>query len=1315
MPHRPSAGLWRKPLALFTGALLLLPAMVVTVEAEIVLGGGRRVMMLQEEETVEVSTTNGASLPTDSRIDDIIKGALKFTEEGRFDLAVVAWQDILDKGSSVLRTSDGVRYTAVQYFVESQLARLATESPDGLREYRLKADGEARALIAQAVDENEEQALSQVVRRYFFSSLGDDAAYALGLLMLDRHEFVAATRHFLSIVQRHPDYTLKTDTPGNIARAEILLRLAAAAARSGDGTTAKAALELLSNEGHAARSPQVVAWIRDTIKSGGGPTDVAKAAGEWTMSYGTAARDGLMFGLPADTQYTGVWQDLWSQPFSSGFGMGTGAQAQAPQPITRSSRIAVNSGLQPVGNEADQRKQTSEKWGSSNWIPADQLLLHDGKVYFRAYDGVGCVDARTGKQVFMPGLRRVKPQVRPMAGSTAEHVMLFGDRAASSMSIADGVLYYLEDDQSMTRPNQNQFFRWNGIAAYPPMHGNRIVALEARTGKLQWERAGETDQTGTRAAVRYQSAPVPYGNLLITPVYENESLCVYARYADRRGELAWRTELADQPDGGWTPWTTTGLSVAGGDVYLCAGGVVFTLDATTGLVRWAVRYERAITPGPPRNYGGQAGASPLGFSEDFLTPHGRAVIVLPHDGKEIVAYDRRTGAKLWWMDRDDGEHTVLGTYGNRLYTFGTNLIISRDMASGRELARVTTDYAIHGRGFIADDAVYIPADTAIFRFSLNLKEKPLSAVGTALNVNDSKGEYWYRDYVGNIFSDGERIYGVGLERVYALGTVKEPIEAGLPSTTIVPPVPVDGPAGDLLAAHGIEKNAESLTAYFKSLHPTAEEKKRIATLIDQLGDDDFRLRKDAERVLITMAVVPIEFLNRAYEEHRDPHVRNVAKSILDQTAGKQTRILYQAMTVIAKEKIKGLAAPVLSAMPLCAQQYLRDALGRALVATATEDDAPMLIKALTDEAEHTRAMATMALGSGLKEKARPQLVKMFSDKSEKVKLASARALANLGDRQSLAMLVALLESEEIQTRNGAIRTLAALTGQQMKFISYDKPENRQASIVAWKEWIATTGLTAELKFPISETRFLLGRTLYTNYRLHRVAEVDSEGKEVWSQQVQNPWGCVGLPNGHRLVTSYTGRSITEYDAEGNQVWQQTNLPSAPFRVERLENGNTLVACSNSHKVVEVNPANEVVWDKTINGRPTDARRLANGNTLIALQNGRRVIEVDPEGKEVWAINNLGSPISAERLSNGNTLVSEPSNHSVREFDPDGKEVWSTKSLPNALHVQTPYDATRLENGNTLIGDNTGLREVDPKGTVITTLKQEQGISSVSRY
>mgnify|MGYP002622778087 FL=1 len=98
---------------------------------------------------------------------------------------------------------------------------------------------------------------------------------------------------------------------------------------------------------------------------------------------------------------------------------------------------------------------------------------------------------------------------------------------------------------------------------------------------------------------------------------------------------------------------------------------------------------------------------------------------------------------------------------------------------------------------------------------------------------------------------------------------------------------------------------------------------------------------------------------------------------------------------------------------------------------------------------------------------------------------------------------------------------------------------------------------------------------------------------------------------------------------------------------------------------------------------------------------------------MWAINNLGSPISAERLPNGNTLVSEPSGHSVREFDPEGKEVWSSKSV--GLHVQTPYDATRLENGNTLIADWNGLREVDPQGKVVSTVKQEQGVSSVCRF
>jgi outer membrane protein assembly factor BamB len=1051
------------------------------------------------------------------------------------------------------------------------------------------------------------------------------------------------------------------------------------------------------------------------------------------MNHGSASHDGRMTGLPAETKYTGVWQEKWITRFSDG-GYGLNApQGAATTPVAQ-PRIMIagarrpfpgpgpGAAAVPTGFDA-RRRATVKKWESSDWLPTDTLLMHGGRVYIRAYDRVVCVDGRTGKSVFASP-RRVMPQVRPQPPSTAEEVLLFGDRASNTMSIADGVLYYIEEDNTGYMQNSNSFHRNRaGLTAFRPQMATRIVALDARTGKLQWQTEPESDDKGTRRPVRYQSAPVPYGNLLIVPVIDNGAIWLYAHRADKKGELAWKTFLADDPPGGYNPWASTGLAVAGGDAYLVSGGVVFNVDATGGLVRWAARYNRDLDGSARRNpnYGNQQSPTARGWDDDVIIPYGRTLIVAASDRDAVMALDRRTGRTIWDIPRDGATH-ILGVSGRNLFVAGRSTIRRYDLLGGALARETELEKAITGRGFVAEDALYLPMGNAVMRFHPTTLKR-LSAVGVALPITDSEGKFDYNDPLGNLFSDGQRLFGVGMERAYALGAIEraKPDVAGDPLKPGVEPLPVTslrkestGDANiDILLDHGVEPTAASLARYLNDLHPSDETKKQIEATIRQLGDDDYAKRRDAQAALLSMPVVPVEAIVAAMEHSPDAEVRDSAARIFAATDGKRARVLFAALSTISKKEIKGLTAPTLAAIPLCTQPYLLESAGRALRATATDADADSLRKAAGEKTAELRIVAAGAMGSALKDKGLADLRTLAKDADERVRIAAARALADLGDRGSMDLFAALLDSDNVYTRGAAARALRAFTGQQIDFVPYDDAEKRKAGVAKWKAWIAADGKTAKLTFPLADTRFQLGRTLIANYRTGQVYEVDASGSQTWSINVQNPWGVLGLSNGHRLVSSYTQRNVVEYDDKGEKVWEQTNLPSAPFSIERLENGNTLIACSNSNRVVEVDAQNKIVWDVTVMGRPTEARRLPNGRTLVALQNGNRIVEVNSEGKEEWKVEGVGAPLSAQRLPNGNTLVAEVSGNRVREFDANGKEVWNLTQMAGR-NVQTPYYAERLENGNTMVADATGVREVSAKGDVIWE-KLDQGVSRVSRY
>ncbi|MCA9271238.1 MAG: PQQ-binding-like beta-propeller repeat protein, partial [Planctomycetales bacterium] len=331
-----------------------------------------------------------------------------------------------------------------------------------------------------------------------------------------------------------------------------------------------------------------------------------------------------------------------------------------------------------------------------------------------------------------------------------------------------------------------------------------------------------------------------------------------------------------------------------------------------------------------------------------------------------------------------------------------------------------------------------------------------------------------------------------------------------------------------------------------------------------------------------------------------------------------------------------------------------------------------------------------------------------ADNSDHIKFEAAWALGNVGRNESLAAFGDLLASEDLKVRLRSVQALRALTGQKFKYSAYETADVRDEAMQQWRTWIAGEGKTARLAFPIRTGAELLGRTLICYYSQNKVVEIDADGKETWAKEIPYAWGCQGLPNGHRMVASFSQKFIAEYDADGREVWKKTGLPGAPFSVERLENGNVLVACSDSQKVVEVAPDESIAWQVQISGRPMDARRLDNGNTLVALQTVGKVVEVDRSGAVVWEAVNQAGVLSASRLENGNTLICRSGNNMVVEINRAGDVVWSHSGLRN------PYDAQRLPSGNTLIVDFQGVRELNPKGEVVWQ-RDGNGASRVHRY
>jgi HEAT repeats len=501
----------------------------------------------------------------------------------------------------------------------------------------------------------------------------------------------------------------------------------------------------------------------------------------------------------------------------------------------------------------------------------------------------------------------------------------------------------------------------------------------------------------------------------------------------------------------------------------------------------------------------------------------------------------------------------------------------------------------------------------------------------------------------------------------------------------------------LLQEFEIAPTKESITDYLVSLHPSPQEFDLLGQLVSELGSESYAQRESATRQLLRRPTGVISVLEEA-TKNPDFEIRWRAKQIQAHAERESRRLLEAVFVTVQKEKLVGLCRPLFGAVPVCKDDYLRMQLRRALAESAREGDAPFLIELLHSADVQQRIAAIATLDKVSPKSAAEQAAKLLDDESQLVQLASLRVLADHGRRDSLPHLVRLLDSSETPVRAESIRILRAFTGQQFDFAVHDPAEKRIASLEQWKKWLAQSSQTADLKFPFSDLAVDLGRLLVCDMNQSKVIEFDSAGVKVWEKQVGlQPWACFGLSNGHRIVGSYQDRNVVEYDEAGNEVWRMSDLPGGPMGVQRLENGNTLLAIPDAMQVIEVSPAKKIIWKAAIDGRPTSARRLEDGRTLVSLQQHQKVVEVDERGKIAWELAIDGMTFSADRTPSGTTLICDVRTGEVREYDRSGGVVFRKAGFSN------PYTVQRLANGNTLVADGTGVKELDPQGNIAKNL------------
>ncbi|MBI4606824.1 MAG: PQQ-like beta-propeller repeat protein [Planctomycetes bacterium] len=530
-----------------------------------------------------------------------------------------------------LVSADGVELAPVAVWARRRLVSLSAEAREL---YARTYEAPARAALERARGLAGAAALVELRRaadRYPLARAGWEAREALGDRLLDAGRAAEAARAY--------ETRLELPVQDPASRAALLARAAAAHLLAGAPRSAGRALETIARD-----HPETPVLVRGEAVPGHAlaahaffhalerrAAEVAAGAppgGAWVGPRGT--QDGAELPLEAASLPAAGSQALWIVPLAPGGGAHAGGAPSGGRPAGRGASI---------GDTVFARR-------GAEVIALD---AHTGKLRWRAEPReLARGAARLQGFAALPS---------PAAAAAASSSAVFPASRPGEAALA----VVLEDE---VHSGQTE----TGKVVY---RANRLVAYDARTGKVAWTAPGGADG-GPGRRLAFTAPPVAAGGLLVAPAMRGESFC--AAGVTRGGKVAWTRRLyslghAQTDRFGRLVAQGVPLASSDGIVAVASGhGIVAALDGASGEVLWASRYRSRIRQGyaPPR---WQAGGPVIA---------GGLLIAAPVDSDHLVAFDLRTGRLLWERRfAGEGPQLLLGAGGAHAYIGGDEVLALR--------------------------------------------------------------------------------------------------------------------------------------------------------------------------------------------------------------------------------------------------------------------------------------------------------------------------------------------------------------------------------------------------------------------------------------------------------------------------------------------------------------------------------------------------------------------------------------------------------------------------------------------------------------
>ncbi len=300
----------------------------------------------------------------------------------------------------------------------------------------------------------------------------------------------------------------------------------------------------------------------------------------------------------------------------------------------------------------------------------------------------------------------------------------------------------------------------------------------------------------------------------------------------------------------------------------------------------------------------------------------------------------------------------------------------------------------------------------------------------------------------------------------------------------------------VLSCAGQEVKVGEAEELLEALLPDRERVAEFERLIEQLGSERFRERKDAMEQLLAAPLIPAGVLDHGLESE-EPEIRNRTREIVRQGGARRSQAVFEeALRAILQEDRKGLLGKVVEVMESGVTVGDSALAARVAAGTVVEGDLALLERLAGRKSAIARRMAA-AGGEVLGPRGVRILRSLLKDEDSAVKLRASIALANLGSLEGARTLGEFLFSSNASERMKAWKGLRSLTGREFGYNALDSANKRREAAIRWTEFLKGEVVLVGKVEQLKSIQLFNGKDL-TGWTHYRRGKVVAPGEKTWS-------------------------------------------------------------------------------------------------------------------------------------------------------------------------------------------------------------------------